>query len=474
MQKNQAARTIKWLIIITTTLVVTFLILTGYASATYSHKVLPNTYLLGKNFAGSNYSDMEKYFNENPPFVSGTVNFSLDGDTKSATPEELGISVNVKESIEKALSQNRLFKTQIVSPRGLTSLIGQKVQLKPVFSVENDVFTAKIHDLYKDQEKDFVNATVAAENDQIIVKAEESGKKINTDEAKKELEKYLPSGKIPAIKLQLDTIEAKVKTADLESSKEYLAQHISGPIKLTNKSKVIATADLSTLIGWLDQEALQKKEIKINSDAMNEWLKKYVVAKVAVKSKPKLVSSNNENEVIDEGRPGVTVDSKKMAQDVVNMINNNPADRAIAVATTETEPEVQKVSPGYTLGRYSGKYIEIDLGKQMLYQIEGNNLIGSHRVSTGKWSMPTPRGEFAINAKTDRAYSARYDLYMPYWMSFIGSDYGIHELPEWANGTKEGEGHLGTPVSHGCVRLGVGDAAAVYNWADIGTPVVVH
>jgi lipoprotein-anchoring transpeptidase ErfK/SrfK len=59
-------------------------------------------------------------------------------------------------------------------------------------------------------------------------------------------------------------------------------------------------------------------------------------------------------------------------------------------------------------------------------------------------------------------------------MAFIGSEYGIHELPEWPDGTKEGESHLGTPVSHGCVRLGRGDAQAVYDWVEVGTPVFIH
>ena len=59
-------------------------------------------------------------------------------------------------------------------------------------------------------------------------------------------------------------------------------------------------------------------------------------------------------------------------------------------------------------------------------------------------------------------------------MHFSGRGHGIHELPEWPNGAKEGEGHLGTPVSYGCIRLGVGDAEFAYNWADIGTPVYIH
>lgn len=109
-----------------------------------------------------------------------------------------------------------------------------------------------------------------------------------------------------------------------------------------------------------------------------------------------------------------------------------------------------------------------------MYILEGSKLINSYRVSTGKWSMPTPVGQFAINSKDPKAYSRTYNLYMPYWMAFIGHEYGIHELPETPSGRKEGESSLGVPVSHGCVRLGVGSAAEVYNWAEIGTPVFIH
>ena len=59
---------------------------------------------------------------------------------------------------------------------------------------------------------------------------------------------------------------------------------------------------------------------------------------------------------------------------------------------------------------------------------------------------------------------------MPFWMQFTGMGHGIHELPEWPGGYKEGAAHLGIPVSHGCVRLGIGPAQTVYNWADKGTP----
>ena len=102
-------------------------------------------------------------------------------------------------------------------------------------------------------------------------------------------------------------------------------------------------------------------------------------------------------------------------------------------------------------------------------------------MSTGKWSAPTPQGVLYIKNHISYAYSRKFDLYMPWWLGLAwnpdGSGYegyGIHELPEWKNGKKEGEGHLGTPVSHGCIRLGVGPAEAIYNWAEEGTPVYIH
>jgi lipoprotein-anchoring transpeptidase ErfK/SrfK len=52
--------------------------------------------------------------------------------------------------------------------------------------------------------------------------------------------------------------------------------------------------------------------------------------------------------------------------------------------------------------------------------------------------------------------------------------FGLHELPIWPNGYREGQDHLGIPVSHGCIRLGVGPAQFLYNWAEVGTPVIIY
>ena len=118
--------------------------------------------------------------------------------------------------------------------------------------------------------------------------------------------------------------------------------------------------------------------------------------------------------------------------------------------------------------------IVIDLKRQRLDKVLGGVTLAEYPISSGKWSTPTPKGTFAIRNKTPRAWSKEFGLYMPWWMAFTTKGHGIHELPEWPNGYKEGQNHLGTPVSHGCVRLGIGPAKELYDWTTIGTPVIVQ
>ena len=122
-----------------------------------------------------------------------------------------------------------------------------------------------------------------------------------------------------------------------------------------------------------------------------------------------------------------------------------------------------------------GKYIDINLSSQMLSLFQDGALLDSYPVSTGRIGMETPRGTHAIANKSPRAWSRKYGVFLPYWMAITPNGvFGIHELPENPSGDREGANDLGIPVSHGCVRLDIGPAERVYNWAEIGTPVVVY
>ncbi|MFA5318390.1 MAG: L,D-transpeptidase family protein [Patescibacteria group bacterium] len=120
------------------------------------------------------------------------------------------------------------------------------------------------------------------------------------------------------------------------------------------------------------------------------------------------------------------------------------------------------------------KKIFIDTRNQLLSYNLGDVRLGLFQISTGMAGMETQKGEFAVIEKSPRRWSYAAKLWMPFWMMFNWRGQGIHELPEWPNGHKEGENSLGVPVSHGCVRLGVGAAEEVYNFGEIGTKVYVN
>ncbi len=122
--------------------------------------------------------------------------------------------------------------------------------------------------------------------------------------------------------------------------------------------------------------------------------------------------------------------------------------------------------------------IVIDLSDQHLYAYEGDTLVYDFLCSTGIASSPTITGTFQILSKEENAYASSWDLWMPHFMGIYrsGPDFtnGIHGLPTLSSGARLWEGYLGRPVSYGCIVLGLDEAATLYNWAELGTLVVIR
>lgn len=117
--------------------------------------------------------------------------------------------------------------------------------------------------------------------------------------------------------------------------------------------------------------------------------------------------------------------------------------------------------------------IEVNLTKQQLTYLVAGQPWKKFIISSGKASMPTPTGTFKILNKVKKAWSKSYGLWMPYWLGLNHGEFGLHELPVWPSGYREGEDHLGKPVSHGCIRLGIGAAQYIYDRVATGTEVII-
>jgi L,D-transpeptidase catalytic domain len=114
------------------------------------------------------------------------------------------------------------------------------------------------------------------------------------------------------------------------------------------------------------------------------------------------------------------------------------------------------------------RWIEVRLGSQRLVAWEGKRPVFAVIVSTGKPGHVTPVGTFKIQSKQPiaRMQGDDYDVPdVPNTMYYSGS-YAIHGA-YWHN-------NFGTPVSHGCTNVAPNHAKWLFEWASVGTPVVVH
>ena len=132
-------------------------------------------------------------------------------------------------------------------------------------------------------------------------------------------------------------------------------------------------------------------------------------------------------------------------------------------------------------GSLANRYIEIDISQQRMYTFKNGVLVKSYRISSGK-DYPTPTGTFEILNKTGLGFSTIYNVWMPYWMGFnyskeLRAYFGIHELPFYysaGNKIQRPRDFIGVPNTGGCVALDIGDAKEVYQFAEIGTKVVIY
>jgi hypothetical protein len=107
-----------------------------------------------------------------------------------------------------------------------------------------------------------------------------------------------------------------------------------------------------------------------------------------------------------------------------------------------------------------GRHVEANLSTQVLAEIEpGGRVREIYTMSSGKPSTPTVLGHFVVYSKTPGTNSE----------GMVDSNYfirgyaihGYHEVPTYA-------------ASHGCLRVPIPDAAAIYEWVRLGTPVDVY
>lgn len=139
-------------------------------------------------------------------------------------------------------------------------------------------------------------------------------------------------------------------------------------------------------------------------------------------------------------------------------------------------PDGVEIKNSYDPNRSSddkvAKVIGVSLKNQTLTYSVGPYVVKTIFISTGLPSTPTPPGEYAIQKKLPLVTYRGRNYYFPNtkWnMLFKTSPKGgyyIHGAYWHSN--------FGRPMSHGCVNVSYEEMESLYDWADVGTKVIIE
>lgn len=156
-----------------------------------------------------------------------------------------------------------------------------------------------------------------------------------------------------------------------------------------------------------------------------------------------------------------------------------------AVSSVEVDPaaagELAKVArqAEKTLPADSGegRRVVFSEGRQRVWLVEeGDEVAKTYLVSGSIYDNLEP-GTFEVYSRSEDAVGIDDSGTMKYFVRFTqgdtGAAIGFHDIPVLDGERIQGFDELGTPLSHGCIRQRRSDAIALWDFAPLGTTVVV-
>ena len=127
----------------------------------------------------------------------------------------------------------------------------------------------------------------------------------------------------------------------------------------------------------------------------------------------------------------------------------------------------------------SGRRIVYSKSAQRVWVVEADETVSKTHLVSGRrtWNQPLP-GTYSVFSRSSYTCNIRNpSICWRYMVRFTrgpdGDNIGFHEIPKRNGVPVQTVAQLGTPLSGGCVRQATPDAIVIWDWAPVGTKVVV-
>ncbi len=256
---------------------------------------------------------------------------------------------------------------------------------------------------------------------------------------------------------QLTTTAAKIN--------QILAEHLT--ISIGSQVVMPSPSDISAWLSLTPNTATKSVDVAVNGAAVNSYVtglasKAYQVERDQVVA----TLADGTTAIAVNGQNGVSASAgQQSAEDTVsqNLLNSKNFSVTLPVTTTSYHT--------ITAGDWP-KWIEVNLTTKRLYAYQYGQVVNTFLVSAGKPSTPTPTGTFHVWEKFPSQTMSGADYVQPNvpWVNYFDNAGDAIHGNYWRAASVFGNSN----TSHGCVGLPVTNAAWVYDWAPVGTPVIIH
>lgn len=150
------------------------------------------------------------------------------------------------------------------------------------------------------------------------------------------------------------------------------------------------------------------------------------------------------------------------------------------VAVKDSPYDVKQVEVPHNFDTADGdKWVHVDLTNQTATAYQGTTVVKKFNIASGKptadGSMLSDTGTFYVYLKYESQTMVGEGYNQPGtpWISYYNGGEALHGVPAYMWGEHPIYVQQGIPGSHGCINMQVADAKWMYDFATIGTRVVV-
>lgn len=381
-----------------------------------------------------------------------------DGKQQSYALQEMGLQADIDHTISLARSRQHRWTSRLQW--------WQPIQLQLTIHADGKAFQNFVANHATVVISPAQNASINIINGATQLTDGKMGKQYGLHDPNAVILQTVSSLSSEPLRMQESTQQPVVSAKSLASVKSQLDAIFKQTVTF-NIDGQITKANPTDIAGWVTytpNTTASSDSITINTEKVRD----YINGLAADHSHPPRAQIALGSTTIP-GSPGVTVTGKDAAVDSIKQKLLENHGLQITLPTERRAFKAIQATP-------AAKWLEVDLTNKRMYAYQQTDLVKTFLVSAGAPATPTVVGTFAIYSKYTRqtmsganADGSHYVQPNVPWINYFYRDYAIHGN-YWRPNSYFGN----INSSHGCVGVTPGDGAWVFNWAPVGTPVVVH